>query len=132
MAQQSFYERLKTGLEEGIQFFRGERSLVVYELPQKPPAWNAKDIIRLRKKLEVPQTIFASLLNVSPRTVKNWEEGRNKPTKAALRLLQLIDQDPDIVCGSFGLRNGKRQTAKRKIAGKAKRSSSTETKRTKS
>lgn len=129
-SEPSLFERLKTGLEEGIRFARGEIELVTYQIPQAPPAWDAADVIRLRKKLEVPRTIFASLLNVSPRTVKNWEEGRNKPTKAALRLLQLIDQEPDIVCGSFGLRNGKRQSAKPRIAGKAKRSRSTETKRT--
>jgi putative transcriptional regulator len=38
----------------------------------------------------VSQAVFAKLLNISPETVKKWEQGKRHPTGASLKLLNMI------------------------------------------
>ena len=63
-----------------------------------PPELLARDIIAFRqKKLKVSQHVFAYLLNVKTQTVQAWEQQRNKPAGATLRLLQLAQKNPNIL-----------------------------------
>lgn len=50
---------------------------------------NAKDVKRIRAKLELSQSRFADVLGVSVRTVQDWEQGRNTPGAPAAALLEL-------------------------------------------
>mgnify|MGYP000915575358 CR=1 FL=1 len=69
-------------------------------------------VARLRRRLKMSQAVFAATLNVSPRTVQSWEQGRRAPGDAALRLLQLVDVDPGAVARLFTTRRpGRRSTA---------------------
>lgn len=99
----SLFERLKTGLEEGIQFARGELNLRTTELPDRPPAVSAKRVVQLRKRLGMSQGVFARMLNVSSKTVQSWEQGERQPSSAALRLLQILDARPRMVYRIVGL-----------------------------
>ena len=56
-----------------------------------------KEIIGIRKKLNVSQPVFAALLNVPLATERSWEQGKRKPSGAALRLLDLARQKPKIL-----------------------------------
>ena len=47
----------------------------------------------IRGKYFVTQKSFARMLNVSHRTIEAWEQGKTKPAKTAIRLLQILD-DP--------------------------------------
>jgi transcriptional regulator with XRE-family HTH domain len=49
----------------------------------------AKDVKRIRAKLELSQSEFAKLLGVSVRTLQDWEQGRNSPGAPAVALLKL-------------------------------------------
>lgn len=49
-------------------------------------------IRKLRKVNRVSQAVFAAYLNVSPSTVRQWEQGQKRPGGAALRLLNLVEQ----------------------------------------
>lgn len=102
-ARESFFERVKAGLEEAIQHFRGEITLRVIEVPSPPPACSAAEILALRRRLNVSQTIFGALLNVSYKTVQSWEQGERTPSHAALRLLQVASESPDSVFRAGGL-----------------------------
>ena len=51
----------------------------------------AKDVQRIRAKLDLSQAQFADLLGVSVRTVQDWEQGRNSPGAPAAALLKLAD-----------------------------------------
>lgn len=95
------------GLEEALAFERGEiRDVRVDRVPitarqataAPPPEFGSSRIIDLRKnKLGVSQTVFAAVLNVSPETVRAWEQGKNAPGGPALRLLEIVDRKPDVV-----------------------------------
>ena len=51
----------------------------------------ARDIKKIREKINVSQPIFAKLLNTSPETIKKWEQGERHPTGTSLKLLNLVD-----------------------------------------
>ena len=56
-----------------------------------------KEIACIRQVLNVSQPVFAALLNVPVATARSWEQGRRKPSGAALRLLDLARQRPKIL-----------------------------------
>ena len=48
------------------------------------------EIKKIRFREKVSQPVLARYLNVSPHTVKNWEQGIKHPTGSALKLLNLV------------------------------------------
>lgn len=54
---------------------------------------NAKEI---RQKLNLSQTDFASLLNISVNTLRNWEQNRRKPEGSARVLLGIAAAHPEV------------------------------------
>ncbi len=66
-------------------------------LPPPAPPISAADVARLRARLKVSQPVFAALLNVATVTAVSWEKGRRKPSGAALRLLQIAREHPEIL-----------------------------------
>lgn len=97
------FERLRSGLGEGIEFARGKRGLKAWQMPQPPPAISAEQIARLRGRMRMSQTQFAGVLNVSPKTVQSWEQGTRTPSQSALRLIQLLQSHPEVVCDVVGI-----------------------------
>lgn len=55
------------------------------------------EVARARAKLGLSQTRFASLLGISPATLRNWEQGRRRPTGAAKVLLKVATLHPKAV-----------------------------------
>jgi putative transcriptional regulator len=91
-------------LEQAIAFERGE-----YEPPRihrvpitahntavaEPPRYDAARIQAVRRRLAVSQQVFAAALNVSPGTVRAWEQGRRVPEGPTLRLLEMAEEHPE-------------------------------------
>jgi putative transcriptional regulator len=90
------FEQLKAGLEGSIAFSRGELSLVTTALPAPPPRPEPTQIAELRNSLRMSQAVFAAVINVSPKTVQSWEQGVRRPSHAALRMLEVIREDPGV------------------------------------
>jgi putative transcriptional regulator len=101
-AAKSLGARIIEGLEEAVAHERGElhaktkrvaltaRRAEAEAAPVRSGLW----IAALRARLNLSQPVFAMALNVSPETVRAWEQGKREPEGAALRLLQLTDQHP--------------------------------------
>lgn len=89
-----FFEDLKEGLEEAIEYEKGKKTLRsrLVELPSPPKLYSAKEIKKIRTKLNYSQAVFARVLNISIKTVQAWESGKRSPNHAALRLLEIIDE----------------------------------------
>ena len=51
---------------------------------------------KIRQKLKLSQSAFASLMGVSPRTIQDWEQGRRKPQGPAKSLLRIAEQHPEV------------------------------------
>lgn len=54
-------------------------------------------IARVRGRHGLSQREFAELLGLEPDTLRNWEQGRNKPDAAALKLVAAFDNDPEAI-----------------------------------
>ena len=61
------------------------------------PTYSQRRVSKLRARLALSQPLFAAALNVSPETVRAWEQGKRHPDGAALRLLQLTEQRPALL-----------------------------------
>ncbi len=59
-----------------------------------PPVKNytAVQIKRIRLRNKASQAVFAAYLNTSPSTVQKWEQGKKRPAKPSLKLLDLVDR----------------------------------------
>lgn len=66
-------------------------------LPKPAPGVSPKQVERIRARLNVSQQVFAGMLNVPKVTAVSWENGRRKPSGAALRLLQILDKHPEVL-----------------------------------
>lgn len=53
------------------------------------PSMTGEEIVALREREQVSQTVFAYMLGVSLNTVGQWERGERRATGAALKLLSL-------------------------------------------
>lgn len=60
----------------------------------KVPLYTSEKIVRVREAMDVSQPVFADVLNVSPNTVRAWEQGKRIPDGAAVRLLQVAEEHP--------------------------------------
>ena len=90
----AFSEKVKQGLEEILEYKQGKRTLrtKLIDLPEPPTKYRAAEIKKIREKGEYSQSVFASVLNVSVRTIQSWESGERVPSHAALRLLEIVDK----------------------------------------
>jgi len=52
------------------------------------------DVQAVRAKTGLSQIQFSVLLGVSPGTLRNWEQGRRRPTGPARALLRIVDARP--------------------------------------
>jgi len=57
----------------------------------------ARQIRSIRTRLNVSQEVFARMLNVPIVTEASWEKGRRNPSGAALRLLQIARNKPEVL-----------------------------------
>ncbi len=56
----------------------------------------APDVKAVREQIGLSQSEFARLLQVSIKTLQNWEQRRRNPTGPAAALLKIVTTAPDI------------------------------------
>jgi len=54
-------------------------------------------VAEARAKTGLSQEKFAELLGISPRTLRDWEQGRRSPSGAAQTLLRIASKHPEIL-----------------------------------
>ena len=57
------------------------------------------DVRTIRERMDLSQSAFAALLGVSLRTLRDWEQGRRKPTGPAYVLLRVAKRHPEALIG---------------------------------
>ncbi len=55
------------------------------------------DVSKARHKVGLSQAEFAELMGVSRRTLQEWEQGRRKPSGAAVSLLRIAMERPEVM-----------------------------------
>jgi putative transcriptional regulator len=58
---------------------------------------SSNDIRAIRRKTKLSQAVFAKLLNVSPSSVRQWEQGKRTPTGSTKVLLDLLEKSPHVL-----------------------------------
>lgn len=88
-----FFTELHQGLTEVKSIQTGAKQPTMVHRRNLPSV----NVVGIRKKLNMTQSSFASILGVSARTVESWESGRTTPTPTAKKLLHLIETDPSTI-----------------------------------
>ncbi len=57
----------------------------------------ANEVAAARLKSGLSQSDFAQALQISPRTLQEWEQGRREPSGAAKALIQIAFRHPEII-----------------------------------
>ena len=99
MSDEAFAD-LKEAMEGALAFERGDRrnlKITRIRAPRPPKALSAQDIVQIRRRLNCSQTVFAMILNISPKTVQAWEQGSREPGDAALKLLTIAKKHPEVL-----------------------------------
>lgn len=60
------------------------------------------DVATIRAKTGLSQDRFAHAFQISPHTLRNWEQGRRAPEGPARALLLAIDRDPKALMRALG------------------------------
>lgn len=89
----SLFEDLCAGLQEAIDYEKGvgaakKTSYVISPVKE----YNCEEIRQIRNDAGMTQTVFASYMGVSKKTVEAWECGRTHPTGPAFRLLDILHE----------------------------------------
>ncbi|MGD9544582.1 MAG: helix-turn-helix domain-containing protein [Methylocystis sp.] len=56
-----------------------------------------QEFVRARLSSGLSQSDFAALLGVSVRTLQDWEQGRRKPSGAAMTLYKIAERRPEVL-----------------------------------
>ncbi len=62
----------------------------------------AKFARRVRKRLGLSQLEFSLRIDVPLETIRNWEQGKRRPTGAAKALLKVLDKAPEAALSALG------------------------------
>jgi len=56
------------------------------------PDYSPAEIRELRERLNISQSVLASVINASANSIQKWERGVKRPSGTALKLLNLLDR----------------------------------------
>lgn len=90
MSNEMFSE-LVTSMKEAVSITKGEMQ------PSRTFVYSPINIREVREMANKSQTEFADMIGVKVGTLRNWEQGRQKPDGAALTLLKIVAANPKYV-----------------------------------
>ncbi|HAW5513532.1 TPA: helix-turn-helix domain-containing protein, partial [Escherichia coli] len=82
----SFFDELKTSLEEAVEIKQGLKE------PARVTRYEIADVKAIREQLNVSQSEMAKALGTSVDTIKSWESKRRNPTGLAAKVLATIKE----------------------------------------
>ncbi|MFI3310686.1 NadS family protein [Ewingella allii] len=85
------FEELRQSAEEMVAIRKGEMA------PAHVTRIAMPVVKEIRSKAGVKQEEFAKLIGVSPSLVQAWEQQKRLPNGAALKLLRMIELNPNII-----------------------------------
>lgn len=90
----TLFDDLKQGLQEAIEYEKGQGTARVKTYMIAPVReYSNVEIREIRMKAGMTQSVFASYMGVSKKTVEAWEGGRTHPTGPVFRLLDVLASD---------------------------------------
>ena len=100
----TFGDQLLESAREAVRIERGEveparvtRYTAASTEVDPPPQYVPDRIKQIRDHMALSQPVFAAALNVSPETVRAWEQGKREPDGPTLRLLEVAEHHPEVL-----------------------------------
>lgn len=91
-----FFNSIKQGLSEAVAYSEGKcPTAVIHE-------FSPLDVKKVRTKMGMSQTEFASAFGISVSTLRHWERGDRAPQGPALVLLNVVEKEPQAVLRALG------------------------------
>lgn len=93
---EKLFKDLLVSLEEAGDIAHGLRKAARRTLLVAPPKPQPVDAKAVREKTGLTQSEFAIVMNVSVKTLQNWEQSRRAPTGPAAALLKIVFNAPEL------------------------------------
>ena len=91
MKRSALAARALQGLNDALHHAQGDDSAAIAHVPE------TVDLKSIRTAQGLSQTVFASRYGFTAGAVRDWEQGRRQPERAARILLTIIEREPDVV-----------------------------------
>lgn len=96
--KRDLFAELSEGVTALARAREGMRTLRTHTVAARPaPDVTPRDLVRVRRKLNLSRGLFAAYLRTNPRTLENWEQGRARPNAQAALLIHLVARYPDTI-----------------------------------
>lgn len=92
----------KAGEQLGRTLLKSVREMQAGSAARKTKV-KPNEVAAARLNTGLTQAEFAKALQISARTLQEWEQGRRQPSGAAKALLQIAARHPDIITEEFKL-----------------------------
>ncbi|WP_299549124.1 helix-turn-helix domain-containing protein [uncultured Tateyamaria sp.] len=87
----SFGKELIESAQEALQIAEGKAEPAAVFVPE------AVDVAEIRKAQGLTQAGFAERYGLAESAIRDWEQNRRRPDRAATLLLKVIQQKPEVV-----------------------------------
>lgn len=87
----NFGEELIQSANEALRIAQGKEEPAAIYVPE------TVDVAAIRRKQGLTQAAFAARFGLAESAVRDWEQHRRNPDRAAVLLLKIIEQNPDVV-----------------------------------
>lgn len=88
---EQLFAKLLQSAQEMVEIEQGLREPATVRVYERP---NPRQV---RQKLKQTQAQFAQTLGVSKSLVQSWEQNRRTPEGASLKILRVLDKQPELV-----------------------------------
>ena len=91
MMDKKNFDRLLESVTQAKEIMDGERE------PGRRFDFKEPNPKEIRAKMSLTQDQFATLMNISVHTLRNWEQGRRRPEGPARVLLNVANNHPEVL-----------------------------------
>ena len=78
-----------------VSFTKKELDSLGIKIPKVQ--FTSEQVKQIRKQMNLSQLVFAKILNVSASSIRQWEQGKRKPSGSTKILLELLEKSPNIL-----------------------------------
>ena len=90
-------KRAKSAGEQiGLRLLQSVREMKAGQAARKTKI-ELNEVVKARENTGMSQSEFAEALNISKRTLQEWEQGRRSPSGAAQTLIRIASRHPEVV-----------------------------------
>jgi putative transcriptional regulator len=93
--EEKLFADLVESLKEAVEISKGQAG------PSRRFLVSQPEVKVIREKIGLTQSEFAGLMQVSIKTLQNWEQGRRSPTGPAAALLRIVANTPELAIQSL-------------------------------